>query len=141
MYLVDTNVWLEIILDLDKSDEAKHFLKSADASHLNITDFSFYSIGIFLLRSKKHDAFLRFVEETFTQVGVTLVRLNVTDMYKLVQAGQRFNLDFDDAYQYAVAEKFDLQIVTFDADFDRTERGRRTPSEVGEKGKDGSPSL
>ena len=43
-------------------------------------------------------------------------------------AAQTFNLDFDDAYQYATAEHFDLAIVSFDADFDRTDRGRLTPS-------------
>jgi len=45
-------------------------------------------------------------------------------------ATKKFNLDFDDAYQYAVAEKYDLTIVSFDVDFDRTERGRKTPGEV-----------
>jgi hypothetical protein len=35
---------------------------------------------------------------------------------------KKFALDFDDAYQYVVAEKYDLQLVSFDADFDRTER-------------------
>jgi len=35
-----------------------------------------------------------------------------------------FGLDFDDAYQYALAVKYDLTIVSFDSDFDRTTRGR-----------------
>ncbi len=39
-------------------------------------------------------------------------------------------LDFDDAYQYTVAGKFDLIIVSFDHDFDRTPRGRKTPEQV-----------
>ena len=42
----------------------------------------------------------------------------------------RFNLDFDDAYQYAVAERYGLTIISFDSDFDRTERGRKTPEEL-----------
>jgi len=41
-----------------------------------------------------------------------------------------FKLDFDDAYQYIAAEKYDLTIVSFDSDFDRTTRGRKTPSEI-----------
>ncbi len=40
---------------------------------------------------------------------------------------KRFSLDFDDAYQYAVAEKHGLEIISFDADFDRTEIGRKKP--------------
>jgi predicted nucleic acid-binding protein len=43
---------------------------------------------------------------------------------------ERFNLDFDDAYQYTAAEKYDLTLVSFDSDFDHTERGRKTPAEV-----------
>jgi predicted nucleic acid-binding protein len=38
-------------------------------------------------------------------------------------------LDFD-AYQYVAAEKHDLVIVSFDADLDHTERGRKTPADV-----------
>jgi predicted nucleic acid-binding protein len=37
----------------------------------------------------------------------------------------RFNLDFDDAYQYVVAEKYNLTIISFDSDFDRTELKRK----------------
>lgn len=40
-------------------------------------------------------------------------------------SAQKFNLDFDDAYQYAGALTQKLQIVSFDKDFDRTELGRK----------------
>lgn len=49
---------------------------------------------------------------------------------KLYTTRQRFTLDFDDAYQYTAAEKYDLQIISFDTDFDRTERGRKTPQQI-----------
>lgn len=45
-----------------------------------------------------------------------------------------FNLDFDDAYQYALAERYDLTIVSFDSDFDRTARGRQSPSQIMSRG-------
>jgi hypothetical protein len=41
---------------------------------------------------------------------------------------KQFDLDFDDAYQYLAAEGRDLILVSFDGDFDRTRRGRKTPS-------------
>ena len=41
-----------------------------------------------------------------------------------------FHLDFDDAYQYVTSEKFNLVIVSFDADFDRTDRKRVVPAEI-----------
>ncbi len=36
---------------------------------------------------------------------------------------QSQKLDFDDAYHYLTAEIHDLQVVSFDTDFDRTTRG------------------
>lgn len=59
-----------------------------------------------------------------------IVKLELTEYGLLVNIAQRFNLDFDDAYQYAVAEKYNLEIVSFDTDFDRTERRRKTPDEI-----------
>ena len=48
----------------------------------------------------------------------------------LIKNTKEFKLDFDDAYQYTLAEKHDLSLVSFDKDFDKTERGRKTPIEV-----------
>ncbi len=43
---------------------------------------------------------------------------------------RRFNLDFDDAYQYVAAKRNDLLLVSLDADFDRTDLGRKTPADL-----------
>ncbi len=43
---------------------------------------------------------------------------------------EQFGLDFDDAYQYTVAEREDISIVSFDKHFDRTDRGRITPEQL-----------
>ncbi len=56
--------------------------------------------------------------------------MNPVDMMKLEVAAQRFGLDFDDAYQYQAAEKYQMQLISFDRDFDRTDKGRKEPSEV-----------
>jgi len=39
-------------------------------------------------------------------------------------------LDFDDAYQYVAADLTEAVIVSFDGDFDRTERRRQTPGDI-----------
>ncbi len=59
-----------------------------------------------------------------------MVSLSYEDMGNVIEVSARFNLDFDDAYQYVVAEKYNLTIISFDSDFDRTELGRKTPKEV-----------
>ncbi len=59
-----------------------------------------------------------------------LVDTNVWLERLLDQARSEEVMDFDDAYQYAAVEKHQLVIVSFDGDFDRTERGRKTPAEI-----------
>jgi predicted nucleic acid-binding protein len=56
--------------------------------------------------------------------------LEPDDLRRLLGVRRRYNLDFDDAYQYVAAEKHDLTLVSFDADFDRTELGRKTPAQI-----------
>jgi len=130
MYLVDTNLIAEILLRQAKAGEVKRFLESTTPENLYLTEFSLYSLGIILLRCRMHDTFLRTVDDLLLTGGIRLVRLGLEDMQDIVHAARRFNLDFDDAYQHATAEKYNLIIVSFDGDFDRTERGRRTPTEV-----------
>jgi predicted nucleic acid-binding protein len=79
---------------------------------------------------KKPEAFLLFVRDLFIEGEVGLLGLRPQEMEHIIVTMERYHLDFDDAYQYAVAEKHDLTIVSFDCDFDRTERGRKTPGEV-----------
>jgi predicted nucleic acid-binding protein len=43
---------------------------------------------------------------------------------------KKYSLDFDDAYQYALAKKYNLEIVSFNSDFDRTDAGRALPEQV-----------
>jgi hypothetical protein len=52
------------------------------------------------------------------------------EITQLIDFMHQFNLDFDDAYQYTVAVRHDLVIVSFDNDFNRMIRGKRTPAEV-----------
>jgi predicted nucleic acid-binding protein len=130
MYLVDTNIWLEILLEQNKSTEAIRFLTSIDSNSLFITDFSVYSMGIIMTRLRKSDVFDQFVQETIVDAGVEVIRIPLEEMTVISAITKRYKLDFDDAYQYALAEKHDLTIISFDSDFDRTERGRASPESV-----------
>lgn len=51
-------------------------------------------------------------------------------MEAVIDVAQRFGLDFDDAYQYVASEEQGLSLISFDADFDRTTRGRKTPAVI-----------
>ncbi len=62
--------------------------------------------------------------------AIALLRLGVEDMAKVSEVAQAFGLDFDDSYQYVAAKKFNLELLSFDHDLNRTPRGRRTLEEV-----------
>ena len=100
MYLVDTNVWLERLLDQSRSDEVGRFLDAIASDDL------------------------------FVHGEVTLVSVPPEGMGELVIQMDRSNLDFDDACQYVAAERSTAILVSFDGDFDRTERGRRLPIDI-----------
>ncbi len=127
MYLVDTNLIVEVLLRQAKAEEVKRFLDNAPPDQLFLTEFSLYSLGILLTRRNLHDIFLRAVEDLLFTGGMTLLRLTPADMADIARRCKQFGLDFDDAYQYVTAEKHRLIIVSFDADFDRTDKGRKTP--------------
>lgn len=130
MYLIDANVWLERLLDQARSEEVRQFLERTPSERLFVSDFAFHSIGVVLAKLNRTEALLRFTRDAFVDGAVGLIHLEPEDTERLAQIIERFHLDFDDAYQYAVAEKHNLTIVSLDSDFDRTERGRRTPAQA-----------
>ncbi|GAB6163757.1 hypothetical protein JCM12298_29170 [Desulfothermus naphthae] len=65
MYLVDTNIWLERLLEQERSDEVAELLNSISTEKLFITDFSFHSIGIILTKFKKFEILTKFVHDLF----------------------------------------------------------------------------
>jgi predicted nucleic acid-binding protein len=130
LYLVDTNIWLERLLGQDKSEIVGKFLDYVSTDQLFITDFALHSIGVILGRIKRRDVFLRFIDDLFINGSVSVVRLEVEDMQKVVSVMEEFNLDFDDAYQYIAAQKYDFPIISFDKDFDRTQLGKKIPQDI-----------
>ena len=130
MYLIDTNVWLERILAQERSAEVGSFLSHVPSEHLHLTDFSFHSVCLALARHKLDAALQAFVRDSLQDGAVGLVALLPTDSERVLAVMRGFDLDFDDASQYVAAEKHDLTLISFDADFDRTERGRKTPADI-----------
>lgn len=126
MFLVDTNVLLEVLLEQQRAEEAKEFLLNAPADSLHISDFSLYSIGIILVRRHLSETFRLFLQDV--EAGMHIIRLNLAELNILPEIAQNLSLDFDDAYQYVLAEHRELRLVSFDADFDGTPLGRVTPA-------------
>ncbi len=101
IFLVDTNVFLEIVLQQDKKEDCKRFLDN-NIGNLNITDFSLHSLGLILFRYGKEQISRKFVEDVIPNTN--LLSLPVELYREIVNVRGSLNLDFDDAYQYSMAK-------------------------------------
>jgi len=117
MYLVDTNIFLEILLKQDKSDKCKSFLND-NICLLNISDFSLHSIGVILFRQNQQHYFQRFIKDTLPNIN--LVSLPENLYLEIVNIKKSQKLDFDDSYQYLICKSYSFELVTMDTDFTKT---------------------
>jgi predicted nucleic acid-binding protein len=127
--LLDTNVFLEVLLAKKRAQEAEALLSSAGRFSLFMTDFSLHSIGVLLFRRRSFEVYAAFCAD-LAVMGTRVLGLPPAESSMLAEPATRHNLDFDDAYQYEIAKRFDLTLVSFDSDFDRTDIKRKTPQEV-----------
>jgi predicted nucleic acid-binding protein len=115
-YLVDTNIFLEILLSQAGRKKCETFLRGEKGAAW-ISDFTLHSIGVLLFRQKRPELFDKFAADTLPQF--TILSLSEAGYSRLAEANARHGLDFDDAYQFAVARENDLAIATQDKDFQR----------------------
>lgn len=115
-YLIDTNIFLEILLQQDKSNLCKSFLENNIGS-LHISDFSLHSIGVILFKQDKAELFQKFLTDVIPKIY--LLSLPKTNYESVINYRNDFNLDFDDAYQCSLSNHYRLKIVTMDKDFEK----------------------
>ena len=130
MLLLDTNIILEIALEQDNAQECVNLLEQYDKIDFFISDFSIHSIGVILNKRNNLKKFDKLIEDLRLILKAILSLDHYYDLKRLINIMKAFDLDFDDAYQYRIAEKYKLTIVSFDKDFDKTKLGKRTPTEI-----------
>lgn len=116
IYLLDTNIFLEILLAQEKAAACKRIIVD-HSGNIAISDFSLHSIGVILFKHNKESSFNEFVSDVMPKVE--LVSLSNLSYNKLSEVKENYNLDFDDAYQYQIARENGLTVVTMDSDFKR----------------------
>jgi len=118
-YLIDTNIFLEILLGQERKEKCKDYL-NGKLGKIYISDFSLHSIGVILFKLDKQDKFDLFLEDLLPRIehiGLPLIG------YKKVKIiSNKYKLDFDDAYQTSVADSFGLTISTIDKDYKRVDK-------------------
>lgn len=130
MYLLDTNILLERLLDQASAEIVAQLLARIPSDQLSVTDFSVHSIGVILNRLEKQSVFIAFIQDLFVEGEVTQFALQPSYLVRVVNVMQTWKLDFDDAYQYVAADVYNAVLVSFDSDFDRKEQKRMRPAEL-----------
>jgi len=114
MFLMDTNIFLEILLGQEKEKACRNFLME-NKGRLYVSDFSLYSIGVILFRLKRFDVFEECIKDILPLIPVIVLKR--VEFREVIKIGKEVNTDFDDSYQIAVAKSHHLGIVTMDRDF------------------------
>ena len=118
-HLIDTNVFLEILLNDSKSAICSSFI-SNHRGELYLSDFSINSIGVVTNRLGKITQFEIFLRDILPHVHIArLAEFSYADLVIVIKAS---GLDFDDAYQLIAAKEYDLTLVTLDKDFRKVEK-------------------
>lgn len=112
--LIDTNVFLEILLSQEKKEECKTFLNK-NIDKLYISDFTLHSIGVILIRNKKEKIYEKFINDILPKISV--VTLSKNKYKEVAKISKKYNLDFDDSYQTCISIEKGYEIITLDNDF------------------------
>lgn len=89
MYLADTNIFLEALLEQEKAQSVRLFLQTTDLREIFITDLSLHSIGIILFRLKEHTVFSAFLDDLMID-GMGVLSLAPDDLKGVSEVAQKF---------------------------------------------------
>ena len=129
MLLIDTNIFLELLLGQEKADECQKFLEMVSGGELEAvsTKFSIHAIEAILNDSELILIFLRNLRNS---IGLHVYETSMDDEIAASMLMKKLKLDFDDSLQYYVAKKLGVKaIVSYDKHFDKTDIQRKEPSD------------
>jgi len=128
MLLIDTNVFLELMLGRERADECERFLDKVSSGELEaaVSKFTVHAVEALLNDPNLILAFLRNVQNS---LGLSVYETSLDDEIATSMLMDKLKLDFDDALQYYIAKKLGAKaIVSYDKHFDRVDIQRKEPS-------------
>ena len=115
-FLFDTNIFLEVLLGQEKKESCKKLLVDFKGT-IFISEFSIHSIGVILFKQKKFTFFDNFISDITN--NSTIITLPLIKYPQISLIAQKYQLDFDDSIQTAIAIEHKLGIITIDGDYKR----------------------
>lgn len=131
MYLIDTNVFLEILMQQERSENCKKLLEKVAESDMNCLVSSFTVNGVEGMLIDELEALDKFMTNITSLVNLDVVKTSIEEEKHIIELAKSGNLDFDNALQYSVAKRENAEaIISFDSDFDKTDLERKEPEEI-----------
>ena len=133
MYLIDTNVFLEVLLARSRKEGCKSFLRKVGDGEKEgaVTDFTIHSIIVIMDSFKKLEALKTFLSSLAAYKGLRRLSTSLPIEIEAVEQALSRGLDMDDAIQYSAALSANVEcIVSYDKHFDGLEIPRKTPEEL-----------
>ena len=131
MYLVDANIFLEMLLAQARADECRRFLDEFKEyeNALYVSTFTIHSIAVHLIRNNKLKELSEFLSDLISG-EITRFDTNTEDELKVLKLVEEFDIDFDDAIQLYLCQKNNLKIISYDKHFDETPIERIEPRDL-----------
>jgi predicted nucleic acid-binding protein len=130
MYLIDTNIFLEVLLSRAKKEECKKLLKEfKDGKRSGIvTDFTIHSIIVIMDELKRLNELKIFLLSLLAYKGLHIYQTTIKDEVKATEIATETRLDMDDAIQYSAALSTNTEaIISFDKHFEKLKIPRLEP--------------
>jgi len=134
MYLVDANIFLEVLLSRARKEECKKFLRLLRDGKMSglVTDFTIHSIIVVMDGLNRLGELKTFLLSLLAYKGLHIHYTTITEEVKATEFAVERKLDMDDALQYSSALSAGVDvIVSFDKHFDGL-KIRRVEPQLGE---------
>jgi uncharacterized protein len=130
MFLVDTNIFLEVLLAQDKKDQCETFLSLIKKGKKTgiVTDFTVHSIIVIMGNLDRLKELRIFLLSLTAYKGLKIHHTTIADEMNAAEIALKHKLDMDDAIQYSAALSLGVEaIVSFDKHFNNLEIPRKEP--------------
>ena len=133
MFLVDTNIFLEVLLSRNRKEECKNLLKQLRDGRKSaiVTDFSIHSLIVIMDSLNKLNELKTFLLSLQAYKGLQVYHTTITEEINATELATTQKLDMDDAIQYSTALTTNAQaIISFDKHFNNLKIPRTEPSQI-----------
>ncbi len=133
MYLIDSNIFLEILLARKNKEQCKELLRKIKSNEIEgiCSSFAIHSIEATIERLRSLKELKVFIQTIASMEKLLIWHSLLADDLTALNIASSKKLDFGDALQYYCAKKFNCRaIISFDKHFDKLDIPRKTPEEV-----------